>query len=145
MIRTDLHYDSPSMRRRLVAIAWIVGTTLPAVVATAFLIGCCVLPLHGVLHRIVPLCEMAASMVRGEHDRDDHEHDALPPAPARDKRETVKQIATDLPLAFRLAGLAGRRVSTPTSSTSYRSFVSLGALRCDEDVGLNTFIQTFRI
>ena len=134
------------MRRRIIATAWIIGTTAPLLLAGAFIIGCCVLPFHGVLHKIMPLCQMAVSVIRGDHDRHDHEHEALPPAPAGEKREAVKQIATDLPLAFRFVGfVGGSHLMTPSSSTAHRSFITLGAVRCDEDVGLNIVLQIFRI
>jgi len=32
-----------------------------------------------------------------------------------------------------------------TVAASHRSFISLGATRCDQDVGLHLFIETFLI
>lgn len=113
--------------------------------ATAFLVGCCVLPFHGVMHKLMPLCETAASMMRGDTHAD-HDHDAAPPAPARDKQEPVKRIATEVPDALRLTAVkATQRAIAPTATTSYRSFITLGAMRCDQDVGLHTLVETFLI
>ena len=133
-------------RRRLIAAAWVAGTTIPFLLATVFLVGCCVLPFHQVMHKLMPLCEMAASVMRGDHGADGHDHDAVPPAPARERQEPVKRIATDVPVAFRLAALtAAERSITPTATTAYRSFISLGAVRCDRDVGLHVLVETFLI
>ncbi len=119
---------------------------MPVVLAGAFLVGCCVLPFHGVLHKMMPLCQMAAALIRGDHAERDHEHEAVPPAPARENREPVKRIVTDLPVALRLvASIGAGRLTAPTATTAYRSFITLGAMRCDQDVGLNVIVQLFRI
>ena len=134
------------MNRRLVAAAWITGATVPLLLAAVFLFGCCVLPLHGVMHKLMPLCEMAASVMRGDHAAGDHEHDAVPPEPGRQKKEPVKRIASEVANAFRLlATTASQRVVTPTAATAYRSFITLGAIRCDRDVGLHALVETFLI
>ena len=130
------------MRRKAVAAVWIIGTTLPLFLAAVFLVGCCVLPFHGVIHKIMPLCEMAASMIRG--DRAEHEHETMPPA--RDNREPIKRVVTEIPNTFRLAALtAAERIIHASPATAYRSFITLGATRCDQDVGLNVVVQLFRI
>ncbi len=135
------------MKRTAVAAAWIAGSTVPLLAATMFLIGCCVLPFHRVVHKLMPLCEMAASVVRADPSQhDDHEHDATPAAPAQQKEEPVKRIATSLPETFRLTtSTAARTTLEPASETAYRSFISLGAVRCDQDVGLHVLVETFRI
>ena len=134
------------MKRRVIAAVWITGATVPFLLATVFLVGCCVLPFHGIIHKLMPLCEMAASIVRGDHHDDGHDHDAVPPSPSRDKQELVKRIATELPTPFRLttAG-AAQRTAAPMATTAYRSFISLGAVRCDRDVGLHVLVETFLI
>ena len=134
-------------RRRLIAAAWIAGATVPFLLATVFLVGCCVLPFHQVMHKLMPICEMAASIMRGDHAADGHDHDAtVPPPPGREKQEPVKRIATEVPDSFRLAAVtvAQRRVA-PSATTAYRSFISLGATRCDRDVGLHVLVETFLI
>ena len=134
------------MRRRAIAAAWIAGTTVPLLLATVFLVGCCVLPFHQIAHKLMPICEMAANVIRGDHSAHDLEHQATPPAPAREKQEPVKRIATEVPNVFRLAATAAEtRALAPTSTTGYRSFITLGAVRCDRDVGLHVLVETFLI
>ncbi|HEV7242042.1 MAG TPA: hypothetical protein VGQ36_22615 [Thermoanaerobaculia bacterium] len=135
------------MKRRAIAAVWITGATVPLLLAAVFLFGCCVLPFHQVAHKLMPICEMAANVVRGDHaGHDDHEHDAVPPSPAREKQEPVKRIATEVPYAFRLGATAAeRRMLAPASTTAYRSFITLGAVRCDRDVGLHALVETFLI
>lgn len=132
------------MRRKAIAAAWIAGTTVPLVMATVFLVGCCVLPFHQIAHKLMPVCEMAANVIRGDHTAHDHEHEATPPA--REKQETVKRIATEVTNLFHLsAASAEPRTIAPTATTAYRSFISLGAVRCDRDVGLHLLVETFLI
>ena len=134
------------MRRKAIAAAWIVGTTVPLLMATVFLVGCCVLPFHQVMHKLMPICEMAANVIRGDHAAHDHEHEATPPSPTREKQEPVKRIATEVPNLFRLAAIAGEsHAVAPTATTGYRSFITLGAVRCDRDVGLHVLVETFLI
>lgn len=132
-------------RRRLIAAAWIAGATVPFLLVTVFFVGCCVLPFHQVMHKLMPICEMAASIMRGDHGADGHDHDAVPPAPAREKQEPVKRIATEVPDPFRLAVVAVAQHAAPSPATAYRSFISLGAVRCDRDVGLHVLVETFLI
>ena len=60
--------------------------------------------------------------------------------------EPVKRLATELPRSIRLAALASAGV-TPSSAEpgAYRSFITLGALRCDQDVGLHLLTGTLLI
>lgn len=133
-------------RRRLIAAVWITGATVPFLLATVFLVGCCVLPFHQVMHKLMPICEMAASVMRGEHAADGHDHDAVPPPPGREKQEPVKRVATEVPDLFRFAAVTvAQRSIAPSATTAYRSFISLGAVRCDRDVGLHVLVETFLI
>ncbi len=133
-------------RRRLIAAVWITGATVPFLLATVFLVGCCVLPFHQVMHKLMPICEMAASVMRGDHAADGHDHDAVPPPPGREKQEPVKRVATEVPDLFRLAAVTvAQRSVAPSATTAYRSFISLGAVRCDRDVGLHVLVETFLI
>ena len=133
------------MRRRLVAAVWVTGATVPVLLATVFLFGCCVLPFHQVMHELMPICEMAASVMRGEQAGAGHDHDT-PSVPAREKQEPVKRIATEAPNSFRLVAAAVQpRIGTPAAATAYRSYITLGAVRCDRDVGLHALVETFLI
>jgi len=130
------------MKRAVVAAAWVAGATVPLLIATVFVFGCCVLPFHGVIHRVMPLCQMAVNVMSGHH----HDGDAPTPMPAREKQEPVKRLITEVPHSFALAASGNQnRIATATARTAYRSFISLGATRCDRDVGLHVLIETFLI
>jgi hypothetical protein len=132
------------MRRTAIAAAWIAGTTVPLVAALVFLFGCCVLPFHAYLHKAMPLCHVAMEFVGGEHT--DHHDGAQQPLPARAKQEPVKRIATEVPRSFQLAAMTSvLRAAAPTDTSAYRSFISLGALRCDQDVGLHLLVGSILI
>jgi len=132
------------MKRTAIAAAWIAGTTVPLVAALVFLFGCCVLPFHAYIHKAMPLCHLAMDVIGGQHA--DHHDGAQQPLPARAKQEPVKRIATEVPRSFQLAALASvLRTSAPAGTSAYRSFISLGALRCDQDVGLYLLASTFLI
>ena len=130
------------MRRTAIAAACVIGATIPLLMAFVFVFGCCVLPFHNVIHKVLPLCDLAAGLMRGEH----HDQDQQTPAPVREKQEPVKRIATEVPRPFQLAVMAAaeQRV-TASDATTYRSFIALGAIRCDRDVGLHLLIATFLI
>ncbi|SRR5258708_5810615 len=124
------------MRRTAIAAAWIAGTTVPLVAASVFLFGCCVLPFHAYIHKTMPLCHLAMELINGEHAN--HHDGGQQPLPARAKQELVKRIATEVPQTFQLAAVAAvLRAAAPADTVSYRNFISLGALRCDQDVGLH--------
>jgi len=121
------------MKRTAIAAAWIVGTTVPLAAALVFVFGCCVLPFHAYLHKAMPLCHLAMDVIAGDH------HDgSQQPLPARQKEEPVPRNATTMPRSVQLAALAAvPHAATPIDSSAYRSFISFGALRCDQDVGLH--------
>ena len=128
------------MRRTVIAAAWVAGTTVPLLMSAVFVFGCCVLPFHAAIHRVLPLCHLATGVMGGGH----HEHQ--PPVPAREKQEPVKRLATNVPQSFRLAAstAAAPRIA-PRDATAYRSFIALGALRCDQDIGLHLLAATLLI
>jgi hypothetical protein len=132
------------MRRTAIAAAWVVGATAPALVAVVFVFGCCVLPFHGYIHRVMPLCHLAVDFIGGPHG--DHHDGARQTLPAREKQEPVKRVATSLPRVFHLAAVSSiRQVASLVDATSYRSFITLGAIRCDQDVGLFLLAGTLLI
>jgi hypothetical protein len=133
-----------TMRRTAIAAAWVVGATVPLFIAVVFVFGCCVLPFHAYIHKAMPLCQVAMGVISGQHT--DHHDGAHQPLPARAKQEPVKRIATDVPRSFQLAALSAvHRAVTPAGMSAYRSFISLGALRCDQDVGLHLLVGTLLI
>jgi hypothetical protein len=131
------------MRSRIVAAVWVAGATVPLLAAAVFLVGCCILPFHGLMHKLMPLCETAANIVAGGHG--EHDHDATPATPVREN-EPVKRLLTVLTTTSPIDSVA--RVAAPlavTASAAPRSFMSLGAVRCDQDVGLHLLDVTFLI
>ncbi|MEA2491224.1 MAG: hypothetical protein QOH21_3016 [Acidobacteriota bacterium] len=125
------------MRRKVIAAVWITGAAIPLLLGTVFVFGCCVLPFHAAMHKLMPVCELAANV---------HQHEGAPSAPAREKQEPVRRLATNVPERFRLSVAAvSEPALTPSASTGYRSFITLGALRCDQDVGLHVLAATFLI
>ena len=129
------------MKRRFIAAVWIATATLPLLMAAVFVFGCCVLPFHQVVHKAMPVCGMAADMMRGGA-HDDH---ATPPAP-REKQAPVQRMVTTLAPAFRFCVASStRHAIAPASAIAYRSFITLGAIRCDSDIGLHALFDTFLI
>jgi hypothetical protein len=132
------------MRRAAIAAAWVAGTTLPLLAAVVFIFGCCVLPFHATIHKLMPLCEMAMNVIRGEQS--DPQAGAQQPLPARETQEPAKRLATQAPRSFQLdAPTPLLRAAAPADLSAYRSFISLGALRCDQDVGLHLLGGTLLI
>jgi hypothetical protein len=130
------------MKRTVIAAAWIFGATVPLLASVIFIFGCCVLPFHAYIHKALPLCHLAVGIINGGHD----DGAAKQPMPARERQEPVKRMATEVPRSFQLAALASvRRNAAPIDASAYRSFISLGALRCDQDVGLHLLTGTFLI
>lgn len=121
------------MRRTAIAAAWLLGTTVPLLAGVVFVFGCCVLPFHRVVHRVLPLCHVAMDIMRG-----DRQQERQPQLPAREKDQPSKPIATEVSRVFRVASFSAPQIHVaPTAGTAYRSFISLGAMRCDQDIGLH--------
>ncbi len=121
------------------------GLAIPTALAAIFLFGCCVLPLHKYLHTAMPLCHMASEVVTGHHDGDEHgDHPATPP-PAREKRSaSVPTLEPFASAQLFLTTMATLQQHDPARS-DLRSYVSLGAVRCENDVGLLLLLTSFRI
>ena len=123
------------MKKGLITVAVLAVTTIPAVLAAAYLFGCCVLPFHQVLHKLMPLCEMAVSAFADEE----------PSSTPAQKDEPRTKITTDLPRVFRAPALNAAPFTAPAVLTA-RSSLSPAAARCDRDVGLHLLLlATFRI
>jgi hypothetical protein len=137
-----LHRHVPLMRRRtLIAAAWVVGATVPLLLAAVFLVGCCVLPFHGFFHKLAPICQTAVAMIAGDHHGAGHDEQV----PARQREEPVKRIVTEMTETFRLSAESTPQLAAATAATGYRSFITLGAARCDQDVGLYVLVDSFLI
>ncbi len=98
--------------------------------ATVWLFGCCALPFHYVVHRLMPVCQTALAVLHGGHNNASKD-----PAPPPVKRNTTERMTAQLRTRFapRSPRIAGAVVAmTPAA---YRSFISHGAVRCDHDIG----------
>lgn len=141
-------YDGCVRGRRLIVAAWLAGGGL----AAFLLVGCCILPFHGLVHRLVPLCEMAAAVVTGGDASHGHGHGHDHPAAPAERQDGsgpgARHQAGWQPAAHRglqvvLAPTADRPLDSPAR---YRTLVSLGATRLDEDVGARlSALDTLRI
>jgi hypothetical protein len=123
------------MKRAVVVLAVLGGTTVPALVASVWLFGCCVLPFHRVLHGLIPLCHVSAA---GQES-----HSRQPPSTAPRETRQTPMVLPPITHAVILSVRSARPVVF--SALDYRSFITLGAIRCDRDVGLHTFLATFLI
>jgi hypothetical protein len=128
------------MRRAAIAAAWLVGAIVPLIGGTVLLVGCCVLPFHRVVHRVVPMCHQAADFLRGGGE-------TKAPAPEKQQQEPARRIVSRLPQPVRVAAAvdARRMTPAPADAVAYRSFISHGAARCDQDVGLYLLVAVFLI
>lgn len=132
--------DHKIMKRPLLAIGIALSTVAPAVIGAAFLFGCCVLPFHGVVHRVMPLCHAATDFLL-----DGGSEQQQPALPVQSSEKTTRLSPSLPPHLFHHAPLTATTLTAQRSSTDLRSFISLGALRCDDDIGLSAFLNTFRI
>lgn len=133
-------HNSELMKRPLLALVIALGTLLPAVVVAAFVFGCCVLPFHQALHRVMPLCHVAADVLRGTESES-----SQPLLPAQATERATRISPSLVPDLFPSASLPGAVLTAPASSGALRSYITLGALRCDDDIGLVLLLNTFRI
>lgn len=126
-------------RAALVAIA-LAGATVPAFLAALLLFGCCVLPLHRQIHQVVPLCHIAAKLTQGTGETRDQS------TPAQEK-QVSKKVFTELTSRFAMTRQLGTLTPLVASfPADHRSFITLGAVRCDEDVGMRLLLlDTLRI
>ncbi len=137
-----------AVRGRLIVAGWLLGAGL----AAFLLVGCCVLPFHGLVHRLVPLCDLAVAVVTGGDAGHGHGHDHEHPATPADRQDGPAPGARH-PVSWQPAARSGFTVAlaaTPErpldSPARYRTLVSLGAIRLDEDVGARlAALDTLRI
>lgn len=133
------------MNRRLIATALMTGAMLPLLASAVLLVGCCRLPLHGIAHELMPGCGMRQELDLSEGDEQERQRPTS--VPARSAGTLVPQLHATLTSLHPAAISAAARIHVPSprSETEYRSYVSLGALRCDQDVGLHLLVATFLI
>ena len=114
------------MRRFSIAVAWIAFACIPTVAISVLIFGCCALPFHRVIHRILPVC----SGIMKTHES----HTPTTPATVAAKSAPVVFARTVSKIATTIAPL------TPRPVPLLRSRIALGALRCDDDVGLHLLL-----
>jgi len=117
------------MRRALLAIACVAGGTVFAASALVFYFGCCVLPFHRVLHRLIPLCALTKTSPSTHH---------VPVTPATKSLKAIAAPRVAVPYRF-----VFHDVSFAQLRRLPRSRMTHGAARCDEDVGLHTLLATY--
>ena len=122
------------------------GFAVPSALAGIFVFGCCIFPFHKYLHGAMPLCHLASGVLAGHHDGDEHggDHPATPP-PSREKLSIASSsvVASVAVRLFMTTDVTRQRFDTARSD--HRSVISLGAVRCENDVGLQLLLTTFRI
>ena len=130
--------DRSTMRRTAIAAAWIFGATVPLLGAVVLVFGCCVLPFHAYIHKVIPLCHVAIDVMAGQDAPQQQ-------VPASKRQEPAPRMATELPRALHLRMTASSSPIAVNAITAYRSFISLGAIRCDRDVGLHLLVTALLI
>jgi hypothetical protein len=123
--------------KRLMLIALLAGATLSAGAMSLFLLGCCALPFHRYVHRIMPLC---GGIVRAMSHNGAEE--TTPPATPTRRPTIANAVAPHAPASPDLRVSRHVPASPPAS---LRNIVSLGALRCDDDVGLHLLLTMLLI
>jgi hypothetical protein len=124
--------------RFLTIVAWSAGTLIPAALAIVFLFGCCALPFHRVVHRYLPLCGGIVKLLATAPPTNTGAPTptTTPPAKVRVLRaEAASIVTTDARMS---------RIERP-AARSFRSWITLGALRCDRDVGWHLLLAVFLI
>lgn len=134
------------MNRITKGLLLLAGLAIPSVLAAIFVFGCCVLPFHHQLHGAMTLCHVASEVLTGHHDGDEHgaEHPAAPP-PSRERLSLSSPSGMTPASAHLFAPRNNVTLSLQQARADLRSLVSLGAVRCENDVGLLLLLTTFRI
>jgi hypothetical protein len=134
------------MSRRLLVLTWLLATAAPALLAIV-LIGCCALPLHGMVHSILPLCETAESVLAGQgHDGQEHEHRAPAPRQKQDQQEGPRLAWKTVPRVGVVSLPAAVALHELPLDVARRSQSAPSAFRCDDDVGTRlALLDTLRI
>ena len=131
-------------RTRLLAIGWLLGGTVVPAIAAVAILGCCRLPFHGLVHRVMPLCELATAALAHHHHGED---DPAVPAPARPESKPSAEHAWRVPerLAISPPFVAAASLP-PAAGQPPRRTLPIGAFRCDDDVGTRlAFVETLRL
>jgi hypothetical protein len=140
------------MNRRTVILTWLMASAMPLVLAMA-LLGCCALPFHATMHKVVPcgMAEMALTPQPQDHGgHGGHDQPAAPPAQKHDGQDGTRFVwklawKSEARQAAPLPMTVGAIVDVPRPPAD-RSQIALGAARCDDDVGTRlALLDTLRI
>jgi hypothetical protein len=139
-------YSPRRMKRRAIVITWLLGSAVPLVLTVAW-VGCCVLPLHGMVHKLMPLCEMAEQALSAHHHGgEDHDHPSTPAPQKQDQQDGPGWVRKIEPRSSVQAALTSWSVRAVPPSVAQRSQTAPGAFRCDDDVGTRlALLDTLRI
>lgn len=134
------------MTRRALVLTWLLGSAVPLVLAVV-LIGCCALPFHGLVHRLMPLCEMAeAALTAHHHDGEGHEHPAPPAQQQQDQQNGPRLAWKNEPRVAVVVALSSSSLRDLPLSVLRRSQTAPSAFRCDDDVGTRlALLDTLRL
>jgi hypothetical protein len=131
-------------RRRWLTIGWLIGGTFLPAVAMVAVFGCCELPLHGLVHRVLPLCQLATRALSLHHQG----REPAAPAPARPEQKPVAERAwrpgqrPDVAPPLAVVSM----LPAATAGQQTRRSLPAGAFRCDDDVGARlAFVDTLRL
>jgi hypothetical protein len=115
---------------------------------TVVLLGCCALPFHGLVHRLLPLCHLAeAVLTAGDRTGDGgHDRPALPASPKQDNQDGPRLAWKRETRPSMIASLVAARLRPLPHGVVVCSQVSAGAFRCEDDVGTRLArLDTLRI
>lgn len=123
------------------------AVAVPPLLAATFLFGCCILPFHNDIHGSMPLCHLASEVLAGHHDGEtDGDHHQATPPPSKGKRSFGFASSVETPFPVRLfLTMEATRQRLDSARQSHRSIITLGGVRCENDVGLQLLLTTFRI
>jgi len=133
---------------RVVTVAWLAGSAAVSAAAFVLYFGCCILPLHHRHHGDEPICAALASSLSGNHDdaHADGAHAAVPvSSTSHDDRLRFSRFASFATAQSQSAEAMIFHGGLTASRKPLRSAITLGALRVDDDVGLQVHFSTFRI
>ena len=134
-------------RQRTIVLTWLLATGVPVALAVV-LIGCCALPFHGLVHRLLPLCDMAEVALTAHHHggHDGHEKPVAPPPQKQEGQDGPRLVWKSEARGSYLMPVASGELPCLPQEVAQRSQIAPGALRCDDDVGTRlALLDTLRI
>lgn len=133
-------------RQRVLVLTWLLASGVPLALAVV-LIGCCALPFHGLVHRMMPLCQMAEAALTAHHHGDEgHDHPSTPAPQKQDQQDGARLVWKSESRASLHAALNSATLCELPESVAQRSQTAPGAFRCDDDVGTRlALLDTLRI